>query len=233
MPIPDSSPGGFVYNLQESPHDDDSIINDTLELFYDIPSGTVAGRGVNNGVPYTVSMVPSSGTTYVTANAGDLNTGTSGVTATAAEINRVADDSVRLVTVGGTSLAVTQALHSGKIILLDHGAATSTVTLPAASGSGAVFRFIVAATNTNNHVITVTGNDVIKGSVVILDNDSTAETAYAASGTDDTLTLNSTTTGGQIGDWVEFVDFANDTYAVRGFLVVPAGSDIADPFSGT
>lgn len=152
--------------------------------------------------------------------------------ATAVELTRIADVSARLVAVGGTSLAVTEALHSDKIIKLDHTAAASTCTLPDATGSGAVFRFIVSAVNTNNHVITVPdASNVLKGSVNILDNDSNAQTAYAASGTDDTLTLNGTTTGGQIGDWVELVDIAADTWAIRGQLVVPAGSNPADPFS--
>ena len=94
--------------------------------------------------------------------------------------------------------------------------------------------FIVGAVNTSNHIVKVPdASNVFKGSVNILDNDSTAQTAYAASGTDDTLTLNGTTTGGQVGDWVEFVDIAADTWAVRGQLVVPAGSNIADPFSAT
>lgn len=152
--------------------------------------------------------------------------------ATAVEITRACDVSARLVSVGGTSLALTEATHSDKIILLDHTAAASTVTLPDATGSGAVFRFIVKAVNTNNHVITVPdASNTLKGSVNILDNDSNAQTAYAASGTDDTLTLNGTTTGGQIGDWVEVVDIAADTWAIRGQLVVPAGSNVADPFS--
>lgn len=166
-----------------------------------------------------------------------LTTDTSSSTATAAtttEITRIADVSARLVPVGGTSLSVTEASHSDKIILLNHSGAASTCTLPDATGSGAVFRFIVSTVNTNNHVIVVPdASNVFRGSVNILDNDSNAQTAYAASGTDDTLTLNGTTTGGQIGDWVEFVDIAADTWAVRGDLVCPAGSNVADPFSAT
>jgi hypothetical protein len=148
-------------------------------------------------------------------------------------MDRTTAAAARLVAVGGTSLAVTLALHSDRVIKLDHTAAESTCTLPAASGSGARFTFIVSAVNTNNHIIKVTGDDTIDGSVNILDNDSNAQTAYAATGTDDTLTLNGTTTGGQIGDWVEFIDIAADQWAVRGQLVVPAGSNVADPFSAT
>ena len=154
------------------------------------------------------------------------------IAATAAEINRAADVSARIVSLAATSLAVTEAAHSDKIIVLNHTRAASTATLPDATGSGAVFRFIVGAVNTSNHVVTVPdANNTLKGSVNILDNDANAQTAYAASGTDDTLTLNGTTTGGQIGDWVELVDIAADTWAIRGQLLVPAGSNVADPFS--
>lgn len=153
--------------------------------------------------------------------------------ATAAELSRGSDVSERLVNLNATSLAIAEATHENRIVKLSHTAATSTVTLPAATGSGARYGFVVGAVNTNNHVIKVTTDDVMKGVVSILDNDSNALTAYSASGTDDTLTLNGTTTGGQIGDWVEFVDIAADTWHVRGQLVCPAGSNVADMFSAT
>lgn len=164
-----------------------------------------------------------------------MSTGTATATAaTTTEITRACDVSARGVAVGGTSLAITEADHDGKIVLLDHTAAGSTCTLPASSGSFAVFRFIVHSVNTNNHIIKVANaTDVMSGSVNLLDNDAAAQTAYAASGTDDTLTLNGTTTGGQIGDWVEFVDIKTGFWAVRGDLVCPAGSNPADPFSAT
>lgn len=152
--------------------------------------------------------------------------------ATALELTRIADVSTRLVAAGST-LAVTVAAHADRIIALDT-AAGSTCTLPAATGSGAVFRFVTTTVPTSNqHTVVVTTTDVMKGSFNLLDNDSTALTAYAASSTDDTIKLNGTTTGGQLGDWIEFVDIAAATWSVRGQGVVPAGSNIADCFSAT
>lgn len=202
---------------------------------------TCADQTGNTTVTWTFGAMATLRTITVPDPGADarvlLTTDTSASTATdatTAELTRIADVSARLISVGGTALAVTVALHSDKVIKLDHTAAASTCTLPDATGSGAVFRFIVTAVNTNNHVVVVPdASNTIKGSVNILDNDSNAQTAYAASGTDDTLTLNGTTTGGQIGDWIEFVDIAADTWAVRGQLVVPAGSNVADPFSAT
>ena len=168
----------------------------------------------------------------------DVSAGTAGtkkITLAEAEIAiRNAATAARIVNLAATTLTVTQALHDGRIIRLNHTGAASTVTLPAATGSGMEVTFIVGAVNTSNHVVKVAdASDVFKGSVNILDSDGTAQAAYPATSTDDTMTLNGTTTGGQIGDWVEFVDIAADTWAVRGQLVVPAASNPADPFSAT
>jgi hypothetical protein len=142
------------------------------------------------------------------------------------------------IPVGGTALTITNAQHADRIVKLDHTGAASTCTLPNATGSGARFLFVVAAVNTSSHIIKVpNANNTFAGSVNILDSDGTAQAAYAARAADgdDTLTLNGTTTGGQIGDWVEFIDFAANTWVVRGQLVVPLGFgySVVDPFSAT
>lgn len=190
-------------------------------------------RQVANSVVY----LPSGQTFDVASGAtldvnGTFKIAGTAVDATAAEINRACDVSARSVSLAATSLAVTVAAHEGRTIVLNHSGAASTCTLPDATGSGARFKFIVGTVNTSNHVITVPdSSNTLKGVVSILDNDSNALTAYAASGTDDTLTLNGTTTGGQIGDWIELEDIAADVWAIRGQLLCPAGSNVADPFS--
>lgn len=137
----------------------------------------------------------------------------------------------KIVALNATALTLSRGRHGDKLVRLDHTAAESVVTLPPATGSGDRYRIAVGAVNTNGHKIQVTGDDTLKGSVHLLDNDSTAATAYAATGTDDTITLNGTTTGGQVGDTLEFEDIKADVWSVRGLLLVPAGSNIADPFS--
>lgn len=147
---------------------------------------------------------------------------------------RNAATAARIVNLNATSLAVTQALHDGRTVKMSHTAAASTATLPAATGSGAKFRFVCGGVNTNNHLVKVANSsDVMKGVVVILDNDGTTISSYAASGADDTLTWNGTTTGGQIGDYFECEDIATNTWAVTGKFLCPAGSNPADPFSAT
>lgn len=163
---------------------------------------------------------------------GQLQLGNTAILATALEINRSTDVSTRLIAAGST-LAATVAAHSDRIIALDT-ATGSVVTLPAATGTGAVIRCIVTVKPTSNaHIIKVTTDDTLKGSANLLDEDGTAQTAYSATGTDDTLTWNGTTTGGQIGDWVELVDVLPDVWAIRAQAVVIAGSNIADCFSAT
>lgn len=158
------------------------------------------------------------------------------VTLTRAELEialRNAGIAADLVTLSGAT-SITQATHAGRTGLLTGTGSQLDQTLPAATGTGAKYRFMVGAVNTSNHRIKVANSsDVMKGQIDILDNDANALTAYAASGTDDTITLNGTTTGGQIGDWVELQDIATNTWAVRGKLVCPAGSNVADMFSAT
>ena len=141
--------------------------------------------------------------------------------------------SARTVTLTSAT-TITAAEHEGKTLLLGEvgGDAALAVTLPAATGSGAVYKFIVSVVNTSGYTINKAGSDVFKGSIISLDNDSNAATAYAAAAAgDDVLTLNGTTTGGQIGDCVIFEDILSGVWSVRGQVVVPAGSNVADPFS--
>lgn len=159
-----------------------------------------------------------------------LTIGSTALAATAAEINRAADVSTRLVA-GGSSLAVNADTHDGKTILLDTAAGT-TITLPAATGSGAKFRFVVTvAPSSNQHRINVTGNDAFVGTINMIDLDAAATSTFAAGSDADQINLNTTTTGGKIGDWIEVQDCLADRWHVMGQLQVPSGSDDATPFA--
>lgn len=153
-------------------------------------------------------------------------------TATATEVNRTADVSGRLVAAGAT-LTVTEAAHEGKIICLDT-AAGSIVTLPAASGSGAVYRFLVTVTATSNsHIVKVANaTDEFRGFVIADASEATAPNIWWAADNDDTITLNRTTTGTAAqGQYIEIVDALSGHFMVRGF-VEQSGTE-ATPFSAT
>ena len=115
------------------------------------------------------------------------------------------------------------------------GDALVTLTMPEATGSGAIYKFIVTVVNTSNYVIKTAdaANCGFYGTLNLLDVDSNAQTAYAGTAADDIITLNGTTTGGQIGDWLELTDIATDQWSVKGNLVCPAGSNVASMFSST
>jgi len=169
-----------------------------------------------------------------TIKMGASAVGTSGteVTATATEINRVADVSGRLVA-AGSALSVTVAAHDGKTILLDT-AAGSTCTLPASSGSGARFRFVISTVATSNsHIIKVANaTDVMSGVIIAANDTDGSASAWETAATSDTITLNRTTTGSTIkGEWVELEDIASGTWAVTG--VIAATGTEATPFSAT
>jgi hypothetical protein len=159
------------------------------------------------------------------------------VTATAAEINRTAKNSTRVGNAGGATLAVTAALHDGKVINLDTAAGT-ICTLPAATGSGAKFKFLVTVKATSNsHVIQVANaTDFFIGTIAgVSDDPATVKGWIAAnSGTvatnSDTITLNRTTTGSvSVGEWIEIQDVATATFSVTG-MITQSGTE-ATPFT--
>ena len=130
--------------------------------------------------------------------------------------------------------AVTIAEHAGRTLLLGEvgGNAAVTLTLPAATGTGAVYKFIVSVTNTSNYKIQVAdATDTIDGIMLYLDEDGTAVTAFPSVAASDTITLNGGTTGGIIGDYLELIDIATNQYHVRGVMRVAAGANPATPFT--
>jgi len=143
--------------------------------------------------------------------------------------------SISTLVAGGSALTLTAAAHSGKKIALDTAAGT-TITLPAATGSGATFRFIVTVTATGSHIIQVANaSDTISGFIYNNDLDGTAPAFYKGNGatsTDDTITLNHTTTGGIIGDCLTLIDIKANLWLVcDASITCVAGSNIATPFS--
>ena len=171
----------------------------------------------------------------MTVTSGGLTVTAGGVTVTAGTTTlggSLIRDMVTLVATG----AITNANHAGRILLMGEvgGNAAATFTLPAATGSGAEFKFIVSVVNTSNYVIQVTGNDTIDGSVVVTNDTAAGGTASLISwptvAATDTITLNGTTQGGvQIGDYLLLTDIATDQYTVSGLL--NASGTEATPFS--
>ena len=141
--------------------------------------------------------------------------------------------SITADTVLDATLGVTA--DAGKTIVLNK-ADGATVTLPAAAGTGNVYDFYVGtAITSNSYILRVAdATDTFIGAVHMMDADDDSQTSVSAKGTDDTLTLNGGTTGGGLlGDTIKFTDIATNKYVVQGNIIVPAGSNPADPFSAT
>lgn len=154
------------------------------------------------------------------------------VLATAAELNRAADASTRIVNATAATLTVTEALHDSKVVTLNRAAGVA-VTLPAATGSGTKLHFVLGTTVTSvGTTIKVVGNDIMTG-VALMAADTAGDVvlAFETAADSDTITLNGTTTGGYKGDSVELIDMAADLWFVR--IVGSATGTEATPFSAT
>ncbi|NBW11858.1 MAG: hypothetical protein EBR82_27880 [Caulobacteraceae bacterium] len=156
------------------------------------------------------------------ADVGNLMAGTVNVSA-------VVDASQRLLAAGATKTLT--AADDGKVILLDT-AAGSVVTLPASSGSGVRYRFVIStkATSNSHKVQVANASDIMQGVVLTLSDNSAAVLGYAAGSSDDTITLNRTTTGStQVGEYIDVIDIATNVWAVSG-VTASTGAE-GTPFS--
>lgn len=156
------------------------------------------------------------------------------VTATAAELNRSADVSSRIVTVTAATLLVTEVLHDGKVITLDRVGGT-VITMPEATGSGMVIEFLVITTMTTDttFVLPDVVNTDLQGFAVIADtDDNTTESQFVPAATHDLVTLNGGTTGGLLGTRIKYIDIATDLWHVEIYDRTGAATQ-ATPFTST
>jgi len=134
-----------------------------------------------------------------------------------------------LVTVDA-DVTLTAASHAGRTMLLDV-ASGATVTLPAASGTGNVYKFFVKTTVTSNdYIIQVASADDTMAGVAVVANDGGATASiFETVAASDTITLDGSTTGGILGGQVELQDVASGVFSVvvRG---AATGTE-ATPFS--
>jgi hypothetical protein len=129
------------------------------------------------------------------------------------------------------TLTVTREAHAGRTVTLNRAAGIA-VTLPAATGSGDSYRFVVGTTFTGAGTIKVVGNDTMIGTATLYQDGGDTVVGFAAGGTDDTLTFTATnTTGGIAGACVDLQDIGADLWHVN--YVSDAANTEATPFSAT
>lgn len=128
--------------------------------------------------------------------------------------------SLKPVTVTDATLTLDYDKHNNTVVVVNR-AAGCTVTLPAASGSGACFTLLVGTTISSNSfkVQVANASDTMIGQLSTATTTLGSGTQESAGGTDDTITMNGTTTGGIAGSMVKLVDAAENLWLVDGTLV--------------
>lgn len=140
------------------------------------------------------------------------------------------------IAANGDTLTVTAATHAGRIIQFGKLSGT-IVTLPAATGTGNVYTFVIgiAATSNANIIKVANATDVMAGSVNLQQDVDSAGTLkmWQAAATDDTMTFaGAATTGGIKGGWIRCTDYASGFWSCQAFTSSGGGSE-ATPFSAT
>lgn len=120
--------------------------------------------------------------------------------------------------------------YSGKTGVFDIAAGVA-VTLPRATGSGAIYKFFVKTTVTSvgDKIQVANTDDVMQGGAYVGQDGGDTIVMFETGSTSDTVTLNGTTTGGIVGDTIEIQDIAAGMFSVKAFL--SATGTEATPFS--
>lgn len=213
-----------------------AVLTTALATGSEIKTGTTAADTILfrvydvNGAAYQTFMTLTANNTpdvaIVTPTGGTLSIDA----ATGAEIKRACDVSVRVVALA-TSTSITEVLHEGKICSLTGTGSAYTQTLPAATGGGAKYTFVVGAVNTSNHILLCAGSDTFYGQVFTNTTTETPDVClpYPSAGTNTKITLNGTTSGGAgIGDIIHLTDAVSGKWCVTGFT--KSSGTVVTPF---
>jgi hypothetical protein len=139
-----------------------------------------------------------------------------------------------VVDVTGATVTVTAAAHAGKTIVMSRAAGVAA-TLPAATGTGNVYKFVIGTTATSgaNVIKVANATDVMNGSINLQqDTDSDgALKMWRADAGDDTMTFaGAATTGGIVGGFIQCTDYKAGFWSCQAFTQSGGGSE-ATPFS--
>lgn len=163
---------------------------------------------------------------------GNVITDTPVVTALTVAKSEISALQGPVVATTASTLAVTAALHKNAIVTLDRAAGIA-VTLPAATGTGNIFRFVNLTTVTSNSTTIKVADaaTTMIGNALIAQDAADTAVFFECGATADTITWNGTTTGGLKGDYVEVIDVAANVFFVR--VTGAATGTEATPFSAT
>ena len=123
---------------------------------------------------------------------------------------------------------LTAGTHAGRLMRFSTAAGV-TATLPAATGTGNRYRFVVNTTVTSAaDIIAVVGDDSFFGNIFTSQDAADTVVSWTAAADADQISLNGTTTGGIAGDYIEVTDIASDRWLAWG--VISGTGTEATPF---
>lgn len=144
----------------------------------------------------------------------------------------LAETLIRKVTAAAITLTVED--HNDRLFVLDSVYSTTvTITLPAATGTGAKYTIFNNAVQTSAvNIVLAVATDYMTGVAVMLEQaGGTDDVVFYTTATSDKIVLNASTTGGIRGDKIEAIDYRAGYYLVNA-TIFPSG-DVVTPFSAT
>lgn len=120
------------------------------------------------------------------------------------------------VNVTSSTVTLAAGTHSGRVTTLNRAAGIA-VTLPAATGTGAVYELFVGTTVTSNTTtITCAGSDKMYGIAWVMSDNAADVLGYdAGSSGASILTMDGTTKGGYIGHRIVLKDLGTNIWGVQ------------------
>lgn len=136
------------------------------------------------------------------------------------------------VSVTSSTLSATADDHGNRVSVLSR-AAGITVTLPAATGTGITYKFLIGTTVTSNSTVIKVANstDVMTGLALSAADGGGSVNGWETAADTDTITFDGSTTGGIKGDMVALTSVASGLWYVS-ILSSSTGTE-ATPFSAT
>lgn len=190
------------------------------------------GAPTNGAVGFAPGCLWQSTATYAALTTWYVNEGTAASATWVPFSLAAALAADRIVNVTAASLVVTAAAHGDRVVTLNRATGVA-VTLPAFTGSGYKYTFVImTATSGGSQVFTATGAFLFGG--VVQNTDTGASGLFGVNvatnaGGSTTITLDGATQGGRKGDWITIQDIGASQGLVQGML--NASGTEATPFS--
>ena len=136
-----------------------------------------------------------------------------------------------VISLTSATVSITDEGYLGSRIILNR-AAGITVTMPAATGSGNRYEFIVGtALSGANYVIAALGTDIMAGHAILSQDSADTVVMFETAADTDKITMSGTATGGVRGARIVLDDIASGVWAVQ--MISNASGSEATPFGNT